>query len=316
MQQDATIYEALTRRLGEAQLRVRLNLQIEHASRVFGQGLTLFHIENAELLMVTLYWMLRLSGLYGVGRRGARNLRIAYNMVEIERLPAAFDGFRILHLSDLHLDLDPDHLGVVTRALEGIDADVAVITGDFRASTSGPYHAAVDLTSSLVGALPQPAYGVLGNHDFVEFVPPLESAGLRILLNETVPVDRGSSRIWISGVDDPHFYEADNLEQAAASIPTGDVSILLAHSPEVYRRAAACGYDLLLCGHTHAGQICLPGGIPILSNARCPRRYKAGAWQRGTLHGYTSAGTGSSGVPVRFFCRPEITVHELRRSAA
>jgi predicted MPP superfamily phosphohydrolase len=156
---------------------------------------------------------------------------------------------------------------------------------------------------------------VLGNHDFVEIVPPLEAAGLRFLLNESIAVERGGDRLHLVGVDDPHYYETDNLEDALAGLPDDEPKVLLCHSPELYRPAAACGLDLMLCGHTHAGQICLPGGIPLLTNARCPRRLRVGAWRYRELAGYTSAGTGSCGVPVRFFCPPEMTLHELRRKS-
>jgi predicted MPP superfamily phosphohydrolase len=166
----------------------------------------------------------------------------------------------------------------------------------------------------VVRALTAPAYGVIGNHDFIEFVPPLEEAGVRILLNETVVVEWHGARLYLSGVDDPHFYETDSLDKAAESLPASAKAILLSHSPEIYRQAAAADYSLMLCGHTHAGQICLPGGVPILTNARGPRRIKSGPWRHRQMRGYTSPGVGCSGVPVRFFCPPAVTVHTLRRA--
>jgi predicted MPP superfamily phosphohydrolase len=112
-------------------------------------------------------------------------------------------------------------------------------------------------------------------------------------------------------VDDPHFYEADNIQKAASHLEPRMAGVLLAHSPEIYRKAAACGFDLLLCGHTHAGQICLPGGVPLMINARLPVRMARGAWQYHKLQGYTSAGAGCSGVDVRFFCPPEVVLHRI-----
>ena len=144
-------------------------------------------------------------------------------------------------------------------------------------------------------------------------MPFLEEAGLTFLLNETVPIERNGATLYLSGVDDPHFYETDNLHKTRATIPSSAVSILLAHSPELYRQASAAGYDFMLSGHTHAGQICLPGRIPVMGgNARCPKDMVYGAWRYGAMQGYTSAGTGSCGVPVRFFCPPEFTLHRLR----
>src|SRR5690606_31536466 len=113
---------------------------------------------------------------------------------------------------------------------------------------------------------------------------------------------------------DPHYYRADNLEKAAAGLPDGAVTILLAHSPEIYRHAAYADFDLLLCGHTHGGQICLPGGRPIICNANSPRELCRGAWRYRDLQGYTSLGSGACMVDVRINCPPEITVHHLRRT--
>jgi uncharacterized protein len=119
----------------------------------------------------------------------------------------------------------------------------------------------------------------------------------------------------LAGVDDAHFYRADNIEKAAADIPHGCVSVLLSHTPEIYRQAAHAGFGLMLSGHTHGGQICLPGGVPILLEADLPRAFGAGAWRHAGMAGYTSVGAGSSVVPVRFNNRPEITLHQLVRGA-
>jgi len=102
-------------------------------------------------------------------------------------------------------------------------------------------------------------------------VPDLEALGIRMLLNECVAIGRGGALIYLAGIDDAHFYRADNIEKAAADIPRGFVSVLLSHTPEIYRQAAHAGFDLMLSGHTHGGQICLPGGIPILLEADLPR---------------------------------------------
>jgi predicted MPP superfamily phosphohydrolase len=111
-----------------------------------------------------------------------------------------------------------------------------------------------------------------------------------MLLNESAEIKRGSSSLYLAGVDDAHFYRADNIEKAAADIPRTEVSVLLSHTPEIYRQAAHAGFDLMLCGHTHGGQICLPGGIPIMLEAKLPRRMGAGAWQHASMSGYTSVG--------------------------
>jgi uncharacterized protein len=134
-----------------------------------------------------------------------------------------------------------------------------------------------------------------------------------MLLNECEVIARGDQRIYLAGIDDAHFFKVDNIEKAALQIPDGEFSVLLSHTPEVYRQAAHANFNLMLSGHTHGGQICLPGSIPIKLEAVLPRRMGAGAWQYKSMSGYTSVGAGSSVVPVRLNCPPEITVHCLRR---
>ena len=155
---------------------------------------------------------------------------------------------------------------------------------------------------------------MLGNHDTILMVPELERAGIIVLLNESVPIRRNEcdAEITLAGVDDAHYFCADNLEKAAAGIPANSFSILLSHTPEIYRNAEQFGFNLMLSGHTHGGQICLPGGIPLKLNAIIPRRMGAGPWRQGTLNGYTATGVGTSIVAVRFNCPPEVTLHRLQ----
>ena len=160
--------------------------------------------------------------------------------------------------------------------------------------------------------LRSPVYAVLGNHDSLRMVPHLETMDIRVLLNESVEIERGGAAIHLAGVDDPHYFRGDNMEKAVEGIPPDAVSVLLAHSPEIYKQAAHAGFSLMLCGHTHGGQICLPGGFPLIVNARCARRYCKGAWSYQALAGYTSVGSGVSIVDVRLNCPPEITLHRLR----
>src|SRR6185312_14190535 len=115
------------------------------------------------------------------------------------------------------------------------------------------------------------------------------------------------------GVDDAHYFRVDNIEKAAEPILDGAFGILLSHTPEIYRQAAHAGFDLLLSGHTHGGQICLPGSIPITLDSVLPRRMGAGAWAYRGMIGYTSVGVGSCIEPVRLNCPPSITLHHLRR---
>ena len=226
-------------------------------------------------------------------------------------LPPAFDGFTILQLSDLHADMSGAAMDRLIELLPGLRYDVCVLTGDYRGQTFGPFAAALEGVARVRAHLEGPIYGVLGNHDTIRMVPELEDMGIRMLLNETETLSRDGARIHLAGIDDAHFFRADNLEKAAEGIPHGEFALLLSHTPEIYRQAAHCGFSAMLAGHTHGGQICLPGGVPITLDSHLPRRFGAGAWRHGAMAGYTSVGVGSSIVAVRLNCPPEITLHRL-----
>jgi predicted MPP superfamily phosphohydrolase len=201
----------------------------------------------------------------------------------------------------------------LAELVRGLQYDICVLTGDFRGKTFGSYDVALKGMAKLVDDLKQPIFGVLGNHDTIRMLPGLEAMGIRMLQNECEIIRRGDQSIYLAGIDDAHYFKVDNIEKAASPIPDGAFSILLSHTPEVYRQAAHAGFDLLLSGHTHGGQICLPGQIPITLDSALPRRMGAGAWHYGEMLGYTSVGAGSSVVAVRYNCPPEITLHCLGR---
>ena len=303
----------LETQLGPLHARLRLGIEREHEAQAFGQGLSFLHLENLPLMQAMIEIALRVTGTYWRGRANAGKVQVRRNIVRLPNLPSAFDGFIILHLSDLHADISGPALQRVAELARGVGYDLCVLTGDYRGLTHGDCEPSLEGVARLREALRGDIYGVLGNHDSIAMVPDLEALGIRILLNECVAIVRGSASIYLAGVDDAHFYRADNIEKAAADIPDGSFSILLSHTPEIYRQAAHAGFDLMLSGHTHGGQICLPGGIPILIEANLPRAFAAGAWRHASMAGYTSVGAGSSVVPVRFNNRPEITLHQLAR---
>ena len=302
----------LQERVGKAHLQQRLGIERDSEHKIFGQGRNLFHIENWYSSRPLIRNSLRLMLLHGRGRRNARKLAIRHNHITIRGLPAAFNDYTILQISDLHIDMAPDFPHVLIEVLRQVEYDLCVLTGDFRAETYGPYDATLEAMQQVCKHLQGDVYGVLGNHDTICMVPGLESMGVNMLLNEQVALQCGGDTIYLAGIDDPHYYRTDNLEKATDLIPSDAVSILLAHSPEIYRNASHADFNVLLCGHTHAGQICLPGGIPLMCNANCPRAFCRGAWNYRGMVGYTSAGSGASIVDVRINCPPEITLHHLQ----
>jgi hypothetical protein len=308
------ILSDLERRLGPLHAKQRLGIETDHEAQAFGQGLNFFHVENWYSIHSVIRNVLRLTGLYGRGLRNAERVELRHNVIKLARLPPSFDGFAILHISDMHTDMSQGAMRRVIELVDGMRYDICALTGDFRGKTFGPFDASLEGVAQVRSHLTGPVYGVLGNHDTIRMVPALEQMGIRVLLNETEILTRGEERIHLAGIDDAHFYRVDNIEKAAAGIPDGALSILLSHTPEIYRQAAHAGFGLILAGHTHGGQICLPGSIPITLDSTLPRRLGAGAWKYHDMIGYTSVGAGSSIIPVRLNCRPEITLHHLRRA--
>lgn len=303
--------QILQERVGRFHLRQRLGIEMVNEPKVFGQGRSFFHIENWTSAPGLIKTCLRLSFLRERGKRNAHAIRIAYNDIILPGLPENLDGYRLLHLSDSHLDMHEDTPHALIEAVRQVDYDTCVWTGDYRAKTNGPYDATISAIERVRSHLKGDVYAVLGNHDTIRMVPAMEQLNIRLLLNENIKIEHNGATFYLAGIDDPHYYRADNFEKASQNIPEDAISILLAHSPEIYQQCAFADFNLMLCGHTHGGQICLPGGRPITLNARCPRYVGSGNWRYQQLRGYTSAGSGTSVVEARFNCPPEITVHQL-----
>jgi len=309
---DAALQE-LIERIGADHVARRLAVEDKRETQLIGQGTLLFNVENWSLAPWLVETSLKLAGLHGRARRNADQVEVRRNLVTSTRLPAAFDGFSILQLSDLHTDISLGAMRHLMDIVRYIDCDICVLTGDYRGKTFGPFEQSLALMRDVCARIKRPLYGVLGNHDSIRMTPALEAMGIRMLFNEQEPIARDGATIHLAGIDDAHFYRTDDIPRAATAIPRDAFSILLAHTPESYREAAAAGFDLMLSGHTHGGQLCLPGGIAIKLEARLPRRMGRGAWRFGELAGYTSTGAGTSLAPVRLNCPAEITLHTLRR---
>lgn len=304
--------EQLERRIGRLHARQRIGIEDDHEARSFAGGSKIARARRWYLRPSIIRNTLKLTGLYWRARKNAERIQIRRNDIVLPRLPAAFDGFTILQISDLHIDMNQGAMQRLIELLPGLAYDLCVLTGDYRGKTYGPCAATIAGMARVREHLAGPILGVLGNHDTIRMVPAFEEMGVRVLLNESETLVRGEQRIWLAGVDDAHYYRLDNIEKAASPLPAGECSILLSHTPEIYRQAAHADFDLLLSGHTHGGQICLPGAIPITLNSALPRRMGSGLWKYHSMVGYTSVGVGSSIVSVRINCPPEIALHCLR----
>ena len=257
------VYELLEKRLGRRHARLRFGVENEHEAQVFDQGIDYFHIGNLRLSPLMIRTCLKLTGLYGRGCKNAAQIEVRHNHIRLPKIPKAFDGFVILHLSDLHVDINQGAMEHLRGILQEIKYDLCVFTGDYRGKSFGPYEEALLGMARVCAELRKPLYGVLGDHDTIRMTPGLEEIGIRMLLNESITIERDNQHIYLAGIDDAHFYGADNIEKAASEIPRDEFSILLSHTPEIYRQAAYADFDLLLSGHTHGGQICLPSRIPL-----------------------------------------------------
>jgi len=298
-------------RLGRLHVRQRLGLENDYEARVFHKGTHFFHLENWNSVHSLIRNSLRLVGLHDRGRRNALAIQVRENEIVLPNLPRAFDGFTFLQLTDLHVDMSREFVHTLIEVVRPLDYDLCVLTGDYRARTFGPFQPTLDGLQRLRVHLKNTTYAVLGNHDTIRMAPGMEEMGYRLLINEQVTLQRDGEAIYLAGIDDAHYYHMENFHRAAHDIPARACSILLSHTPEAYRHAAHADFNLMLCGHTHGGQICLPGGVPLLTDADCPRALARGAWKYHNLIGYTSVGAGSCIVDVRLNCPPEVTLHRL-----
>ena len=259
--------------------------------------------------------LLKAIGLHGRGQRNALDIRLTSHAFEFPDLPAAFDGYRLLHVTDPHFDTLDGIDARVAELVRSCEADLLVLTGDYKRRVRGPFDQVLPALEQVVRAARtrDGAIALLGNHDPAAMVAPLEALGLRVLLNETLSLARDEARLHLTGFDDVHYFYTPAADAAAAAAPPG-FRVALVHSPEFAFHAARAGYRLYICGHTHGGQVCLPGGVPVLTANELGRGFANGRWRHGDMQGFTSRGAGCSGVPVRFFSRGEVTLITLRRA--
>lgn len=275
----------------------------------------LINIEQPIFYSLILKNFFSILGLYDKGVKNALDVRVTPVTFHFENLPEAFDGYTILFMSDFHLDgLDglTEKLGSM---VEKTPVDLCILGGDYRTKVYGSFSRALLRLVRLVRKVQATdgIYAVLGNHDCLEMIGILEKRGVRFLVNDSAQIERDGEKIWIAGVDDPFYYEGDDLESAFEEIPEDGFSILVSHAPRIYREAADYSPGLYLCGHTHAGQIQLPVIGPVITHSMAPRRFAHGRWRYRGMQGYTSSGVGVSGIPVRFNCRGELALITLRK---
>jgi len=304
---DEAWMQAASDRLGANNLKRRLDYEVYLRRSVTP------HLQ-ARLFGAVLPALMKLCGLHKRGLRNLLDIRTVRQEWHIENLPAAFDGFRLVQLSDLHFDIHPDMAEAVCRAVRSVsgDYDHCVLTGDYRDRHRPDSTVAqiIEPTLRLLENIETPAHAIPGNHDPLSEVYHLEKHGLPFLLNEAVALERSGEMLWLAGVDDSSVFKTHDTARALATVPADGCVVLLNHAPIDLPDDRRVG--LMLSGHTHGGQVCLPGGYPPITHAP-DRSLTSGRWQKGALQGYTARGTGGCSAPYRFNCQAEITLHTLRR---
>ena len=238
------------------------------------------------------------------------------------------DGLTIVQLSDFHAGFSPSfNSRAMRKAVDMAIAarpDLVLFTGDFATAARGYSRLQAQLRR-LAAAAPLGVYSVFGNHDhgaskapFVTRLDPavVEACGVHVLFNDAATIDYRGAAIELGGVDDSDGRH-DDLPAVLAALERrpGSLRLLLSHHGEVVRQAAPGDFHLTLAGDTHGGQICLPlpGRRILLSDLSAP--FAEGAYDVGGRPLYVTRGVGTSMLPLRAFCRPEIVVFHVDTSA-
>ena len=246
----------------------------------------------------------------------ASSLSLERVEIKLARLPKKLDGFRIIHLSDIHHSpfTNLEHIERAVKIANRLKPDMFVLTGDY-VSHEKKYIAPV---AKVLGEL-SAAYGTyacLGNHDHwtdpVQVVKKFRDRGIHMLVNEGFRFEARAASFWLAGVDDHMVGRTDLAAALKGSFPD-EMKLLLAHNPIIFRQATRSGVDLTLSGHTHGGQVKVrdPEKKPLRR-----RRVTSGLHRRKDSQIYITRGIGTVVLPIRYQCPPEISLLELRSANA
>jgi predicted MPP superfamily phosphohydrolase len=243
----------------------------------------------------------------------------------IRNLPDAFQGFRIVQMSDIHLEeyTETSFLERMVAQVNELDPDLVLITGDFVSRGPAPLSVAwraAGVGAEILSTLKAPQrFGILGNHDVnvgaEHVVGPLEAHGTPILVDSYTPLERGKDVIWLCGADDAGTRRPD-LNFAIPATPNAPV-LFMCHEPDYVDKVVLHPrfplIDLMLSGHTHGGQIRLPYIGPLILPPM-GQQYIEGLFQFEHLQLYVNRGIGTVGLPFRLNCPAELTHFTLARA--
>jgi predicted MPP superfamily phosphohydrolase len=256
---------------------------------------------------------------------GRFNVEVTRHRIRLARLPKAFEGFHIAQLSDIHISpfMPAGEIRRCVTLVNALKADLVVLTGDYLADDRQAQSEVVQALGGL--RAPYGVFGCLGNHEIYteteDSIARLFAAeGIRILRQERVPIQLRGEMLNLIGIDYQSLrfstdHSGHDVDQYLAGneklVIPGVVNILLSHNPNTFDRAAELGIDLTLAGHTHGGEFeFIHRGVSL---PRIETRYISGWFERPGGQLYVNRGIGTTGFPIRFGSRPEITVLELVR---
>jgi predicted MPP superfamily phosphohydrolase len=267
------------------------------------------------------FWKRAALGAAGTGLVGAsyplleaKWCRLTRRTISVPRLPSSFRGLSVAFLSDLHHGPYVG-LGYINHAIDWANAlrpDLVLLGGDY-VSKSPRYIGPVCEAMGRLRA-PMGRFAVLGNHDNWESAPisrsELDRVGLDVLDDRGVWLRRGGDRLRIAGVGDL-WTDKPDLAKALDDAHEGDAAIVVSHNPDFAEYARDPRVSLMLSGHTHGGQVVVPGVGALVLPSRFGRKYAGGLAQGPAYPVHVGRGVGTSGPPVRFYCRPEIVLLTL-----
>ena len=251
--------------------------------------------------------------------------RIVRQEFFLPRWPERLNGFTVAMLSDFHYDpyFSSHPLRAAIAMVNRLHPDLIALTGDFVSvplvgdETKAAFAAEPCARLLRQMTAPHGLWAVMGNHDDAtdaeHVTHALQAENIRVLANQSEPIEQDGSRFWLAGVNDVISGTAD-LSKTMHGVPAGEPVILLAHEPDFADEASQYPIDLQLSGHSHGGQIRIPF-LPPLYLPELAKKYVWGTYHVGPLTLHTSAGLGTIGIPMRLNCPPEVTVLTLRRSA-
>jgi hypothetical protein len=259
------------------------------------------------------------------GEFARHEISIVTRDVALAKLPGAFHNYRIAQISDIHFDeyTEPWFVRRVVGEVNRLAPDLVLLTGDYISNTPLGHDFAAGAMLRCAEVLRELAcplrYAVMGNHDSILGPPQiragLATASIPLLFNQHVAIERAGERLWLAGVADP-ITNVPDLQRAIPASPDGPV-LLLCHPPDyaddVLAHPRGALVDLMLAGHSHGGQVCLPivGPLHLVPGGK---KYVAGLFHLGPMQLYVNRGIGTVGVPFRLNCPPEITLLTLKNA--